>query len=175
MEPANGSFFVGGFCFHQRSGLDYISLDTVPNYKECASVVEALGYFLVELHITPQKNVTQISAVIAPKDSLKDIGITDCAKAHRALQTKLQQLLHKESDDLSMEVCSPGVERNFKNAAEFKIFVGREARVWDKNLNDWVGGVIKSSDENQVTLEVEGAGEKSVAYKDIAKAKFIHV
>lgn len=154
--------------------MDFISLDTIPQYTECAALVDALGYTLVELQIVPLKTEVKITAVIASKDPQKDIGVSDCAKAHRALQAKLIELLHKTEDDVMMEVCSPGMERNFKNAAEFKIFVGREIRVWDKNVSDWVGGVIKSADDTQVTLEVTGGGEKSVAFNDIAKAKFIH-
>jgi ribosome maturation factor RimP len=74
-----------------------------------------------------------------------------------------------------MEVCSPGMERNIKNAAEFAFFVGRDIRVWDKTVNDWVSGKIKSSDETQVTLAKEDGGDFSVAYENIAKAKFIHL
>lgn len=160
---------------HQGKRLDYTSLDTIPNYKECAKVADSLGYKLVELQIVPQKTVTKINITIASKDSSVDIGISDCAKAHRALQTELQRLLHKESDDIAMEVCSPGMERNFKNAAEFEIFTGREARVWDKTVSEWVGGIIKSADDKQVTIELADGGEKSVAFENIAKAKFIHV
>lgn len=154
--------------------MDYSSLDTIPQYAECAQIAATLGYTIVELHIVPQKTLTKISVVIASKDSASDIGVSDCAKAHHALQEKLQELLNKESDDIQMEVCSPGMERNIKNAAEFALFVGREIRVWDKNENDWVGGVIKCADKEKVTLEVTGGGEKAVAYNDIAKAKFIH-
>lgn len=155
--------------------MEYISLESIPHYKECAAVTDALGYTLVELQIVPQKQVTKINITIASKDPSVDIGVSDCAKAHRALQNELLKILHKEDDDLMMEVCSPGMERNFKNAAEFKIFVGREARVWDKTVSDWVGGTIKSADESQVTLEIADGGTKSVAFSDIAKAKFIHV
>jgi ribosome maturation factor RimP len=160
--------------FSQRFGLDYISLDTIPLYTESAPVVDALGYTLVELQIVPQKTLVKITAVIAQKNPDKDIGVNDCAKAHHALQPKLTALLHKTEDDIAMEVCSPGMERNFKNAAEFAIFIGREVRVWDKNVSDWVGGIIDSADDKQVTLEVTGGEKKSIAYNDIAKAKFIH-
>lgn len=155
--------------------MEYISLESIPHYKECAAVADSLGYTLVELQIVPQKQVTKINITIASKDPSIDIGVSDCAKAHRALQNELQKLLNKESDDLMMEVCSPGMERNFKNAAEFKIFTGREARVWDKTVSDWVGGVIKNADDKQVTIETTDGGEKTVAFENIAKAKFIHV
>ena len=78
-----------------------------------------------------------------------------------------------------MELTSPGMERNFKNAAEFALFKGREVRVWNKTVNDWVGGKVFSSDDKSITLEIANedgsTSQKTVFYADIAKAKFIHL
>lgn len=155
--------------------MNYISHDTIPHFKECASVAADIGFTLVELQIVPQNGMVRITVVIASNDPSKDIGVADCSKVHHALQPKLISLLGKSEDDIMMEVCSPGVERNIKNAAEFGCFVGREIRVWDKNISDWVRGIIKSSDSEKVTLETQDDGDKTVAYNDIAKAKFIHL
>lgn len=66
-----------------------------------------------------------------------------------------------------------------KNAAEFALFKGRQVRVWDKTVTDWVGGKVVSSDNASITLEVENPDgsveQKTVSYTDIAKAKFIHL
>ena len=74
-----------------------------------------------------------------------------------------------------MEVSSPGMERNIKNAAEFSFFKGREIRVWDKTKSDWVPGIIRDSDSEKLTMEAEGGEIIDVAYENIAKAKFIHL
>ena len=134
-------------------------------------MVEGLGYKLVELHVVPQKTV-KITAVIASIDSTKDIGVNDCAKVHHALLPRLEAILGTE--DTYMELTSPGMERNIKNAAEFEIFKGREVRVWDKTVTDWVGGVIVSSDDKSVTMEKDGE-TRVFSYENIAKAKFIHL
>ena len=155
--------------------MDFKPVSEIPYFTECKKVVEAEGFTLVELDVVPQKGSVHVSAVIANKDASKDIGVADCSKVHHVLQPKLLFLLGKSEDDLYMEVSSPGLERNLKNAAEFAFFKGRDVRVWDKTVNDWVRGIIKSADEKQVTLEIEGGSEKSVAYSDIAKAKFIHL
>ncbi len=152
--------------------MEYISLDSMPYYKDCAPLVEGLGYTLVELHVTPQKGVTRINAVIASKDSSIDIGVNDCSKVHHALLPRLEAILGTE--DTYMELTSPGMERNIKNAAEFPIFKGREVRVWDKNISDWAGGVIVDADEKSVTLEKEG-NNQTFLFENIAKAKFIHL
>ena len=72
-----------------------------------------------------------------------------------------------------MEVTSPGMERHIKNAAEFALFIGREVKVWYTEISDWVSGVIKNSNENQLILEVMEE-EKVIPYTNIAKAKLLH-
>lgn len=152
--------------------MEYTALDSFPYYKECAPLVEGLGYKLVELHISPQKTTTKINAVIASIDPSVDIGVNDCAKVHHALLPRLEALL--QTEDTYMELTSPGMERNFKNAAEFAIFKGREVRVWDKVISDWVGGIIVDSDSESVTLKVDNT-DKKFQFENIAKAKFIHL
>ncbi|MGN0729929.1 ribosome maturation factor [Treponema sp.] len=155
--------------------MEYSSFKDIPYFNECSAAVSAEGFQLVELHVVPKNGQFCVSAVIASSDSKKNIGVSDCAKAHRALFAEMLKLLGKSEDDISMEVCSPGIERNLKNAAEFEIFKGREVRVWDKNAGDWVCGKIKDADKSCVVLETEGGSEKTVAYADIAKAKFLHL
>jgi ribosome maturation factor RimP len=152
--------------------VDYISFDSIPHYSECALLVEGLGYHLVELKIVPSKTVTKISAVITAKDPEKNIGVDDCAKVHHALQPRLEALLGTE--DTAMELTSPGIDRNIRNAAEFGIFTGRMVRIWSRTANDWISGKITSSDKNSVTMETD-SGVKTTGYEDIAKAKFVQI
>ena len=87
-------------------------------------------------------------------------------------------LPHLESilgtEDTYMELTSPGMERNIKNAAEFAVFIGRDVRVWDKTVTDWVGGKIISADDKTVILEKDGENH-TFSFENIAKAKFIHL
>ena len=158
--------------------MEYIPHEDVPYFNKCDAVVNAVGLRLVELQVIPQKVGAHVIAVIAKQDVGFDVSVSDCSKAHRALQPVIFALLQEDmrdltEDDISMEVCSPGTERNIKNAAEFETFTGREIRVWDKNVGDWVRGIIKSSTRESVTLDVDG-DERIILYTDIAKAKFIH-
>lgn len=153
--------------------MEYISFDSIPHYAECAPLVEGLGYYLVELKIIQGKTGTKISAVITAKDPEKNIGVEDCAKVHHALQPRLEALL--KTEDTAMELTSPGIDRNIKNAAEFAIFAGRMVRVWSRSANDWIGGKIMSADNVSVTMETESGTTQTVAYEDIAKAKFIQL
>ena len=159
--------------------MEYTSLDSYQHYSECAELVEGLGYYLVELKISPQRGVTQVQSVVASRDPSENISVNDCAKVHRILLARLEEILG--TDNISMELSSPGMERNIKNAAEFKFFVGRKIRVFSKSASDWIGGELLSSDSEKLSLKVESENPekdgqaKTVEYQDIAKAKFIHI
>ncbi len=152
--------------------MEYTAYKNVKYYSECAPMVEALGYVLVELKVVPSKTITKICAVVASKNPDENMGVNDCAKVHRVLLPRLEALLGTE--ETSMELTSPGIEHNIKNAAEFTVFTGRNVRVWDKEKTDWVGGKIISADDKAVTLETEGGESITVSYENIAKAKFIY-
>ena len=152
--------------------MDYTPYETIKYYKECAALVEGMGFKLVDLKIVPAKTTTKISAIIASSEPTANIGVNDCAKVHRALLTRLEALLGTE--ETTMELTSPGIEHNIKNAAEFTIFTGREIRIWDKTVNDWVHGKIYSADEKSVTLEQTDGTRATYLYENIAKAKFIY-
>lgn len=152
--------------------MEYLAYKDIKYYGKCAPLVEELGFVLVDLKIIPSKTTTKISAVIASKDPDANLGVNDCAKVHRVLLPKLEELLGTE--DTMMELTSPGIEHNLKNAAEFTVFTGRKVRVWDKETSDWLGGTIKSADDKSVTLETENGTNITVSYENIAKAKFIY-
>lgn len=152
--------------------MEYIPFKSMKYYQECAPLVEGLGYKLIDLKIVPSSNIVKISAVIATTDPEQNMGVNDCAKVHRVLLPRLEALLGTENT--SMELTSPGIEHNIKNAAEFSVFVGRNVRVWDKTVTDWVSGKILSANEKSVILETENNESKTVSFEDIAKAKFIY-
>lgn len=157
--------------------MDYISLDSYPHYTECEKIVSGLGFHLVELKISPQNGVTHILATITGEDSSVNIGVNDCSRVHKVLLPALEEILG--TDNTYMELTSPGMERNIRNAAEFPLFIGREIRVFDKTVTDWVGGTLKSADSQSLTLEEtkeDGTCEsKVISFENIAKAKFIHL
>lgn len=154
--------------------MDFTSLDSMPYYTQCKSLVEGLGYILVSIHVVPAKTTTKVQAVITNGESncSEGIGINDCAKVHRLLLPRLEALL--QNQDIYMEVTSPGMERHIKNAAEFSLFKGRDVKVWNTEISDWISGVIKDSDEHQLTLEVMEE-TKIIPYTNIAKAKLLQL
>ena len=150
--------------------MEYTAYKDIKYYKECAALVEGMGYKLVDLKIIPSKTLVKISAMIASVEPDGNIGVNDCAKVHRVLLPRLEALLGTE--ETTMELTSPGIEHNIKNAAEFTVFTGRSVRVWDKSVTDWVSGKILSADDKSVNLETESGDTLKVSYENIAKAKF---
>lgn len=151
--------------------MEYTAYDSIKYYKECAVLVEGLGYKLVDLKIIPAKTITKISAIVTTVNPDENMGVNDCAKVHRVLLPRLEELLGAE--DTTMELTSPGIEHNIKNAAEFAVFKGRNVRVWDKEITDWIGGKIISADDKSVTMEKENGEQITELFENIAKAKFI--
>ncbi len=154
--------------------MEYVSLEKQKYFAECQKLIESIGYVIVEFHIVPAKNTIKVSIVISHKSEITAIGINDCAKVHRLLLPFLEENLH--SDDIHMEVTSPGMERTLKNAAEFSLFLGRDVKVWYTEISDWINGLILSADDKSVTVKIDGTGEeKSFPYENIAKAKLLHM
>lgn len=150
--------------------MDYTPLDNIKYYKDCAQLVEALGYSLLALQITTSKKTTRAAITITSK-GCETLGLGDCEKVHRALAVRLTALLNNDSD-LMMEVSTPGIDHNIKNAAEFRLLTGRFLRVWDKTISEWVSGEVLSSNEKSVTLKVEDK-DCTIDFSNIAKAKLV--
>lgn len=154
--------------------MEYIALKKMPWYKECNPLVEGLGYILVEIRVNKVGNQSRVAVAITRKDNLaQGIGVDDCAKVHRVLFPRLEVLM--SSQDVYLEVMSPGMERNVKNAAEFAIFVNRAIRVWSHKATDWISGTLISADLESLVMELMNSSEKmTIRYDDIAKAKLLN-
>lgn len=153
--------------------MEYIALKTMPYYEQCSSLVDGMGYSLVSIKVIPAKGQMKVEAVITYKENISDgIGINDCAKVHRLLLPRVEALL--QGQDVYMEVTSPGMERHIKNAAEFILFKGKNLKVWDVQLSDWIQGKVVTSDDSSLTLEImENSQTRVIPYEQIAKAKLL--
>jgi ribosome maturation factor RimP len=145
--------------------VDYITPEKVPYFFECEPLISGLGYSLVELGVFKRQSTWQIKIVITAPQG---VGIADCSKVHRATFTRLEALL--ATQDLNIEVASPGLDRIFKSASEFAVFAGKQVKVWNSDISDWQQGEIISSDTVSVLLKNED-GEINIPYNKIAKAK----
>jgi ribosome maturation factor RimP len=145
--------------------VEYIVPEKVPYFSDCEPLISGLGYSIVELNVFRKQSSWQIKLVITGPEG---VGITDCSKVHRSLLPRLEAILATE--DMYVEVASPGLDRIFKNASEFSVFEGKQVKVWNTDISDWIQGKIISSDSSSVRLETD-KGETDIPYIKIAKAK----
>jgi ribosome maturation factor RimP len=135
------------------------------------------GYELVDLEYVREREGWVLRLFIDkvnkanPKDS---VGIEDCTKASHAVETAIdvEDFIPHE---YNLEVSSPGLDRPLKKPEHFQKSLGQKVKVKTygpigepprKNFS----GVLSAATAQDVTVQVEGAGEFRIPMKEIAKA-----
>lgn len=144
-----------------------ITKNNSPYFDDVEMLVESLGYKLVEYTIDRIKNVWRVNVVIFTANGT---GIDDCTKVHKPLQQRLEVLLN--SQEVAMQVSSPGVNRLLKKAYEFKAFIGQDISVWDQNYTDWVTGKLIEYNDDGIVLETDN-GNKKINFEFCKKARLV--
>ncbi len=106
------------------------------------------------------------------------VGIDECTKASRVVDPALdvEDLVPHE---YSLEVSSPGLNRPLRKPVHFEKVVGQVVRLktfgplGEPPRKNFVGS-LKAATGEAVIVAVEGAGEFTIPYKDIAKAALEH-
>lgn len=88
--------------------------------------IEDLEYVLVEVNILGSKNPT-LQIMIERKDR-NNISLKDCENVSRTLST-LIDVEDVISDQYTLEISSPGVERKLNNLQDYERFTGKDALV----------------------------------------------
>ena len=94
--------------------------------------VEGLGYDLVELRLGGTVRRPLVDVRIDRRDGEK-ITIDDCSLVSRSIEPRLDAS-GLVGENYVLEVSSPGVERPLRNAADWRRFVGRTAKVLAPSL-----------------------------------------
>lgn len=142
-------------------------------FLDISSLIENIGYSLVEVSKSEVKNNVKIRVLCHKRDG--SITTDDLEKIYNLIYPRLS-LTYSRS--LELEVSSPGISRNFKDTIEFKIFRGERVRAYSNKYSCYVTGDIKDADDESVTLSSyiiedrkESGEEIKLEYSDIAKAK----
>ncbi len=140
-------------------------IDESELFADLEPVIRGMGYSVVELSRQPTKNRVQVRVVIY---HYKGIGLSDCELVHKTILPRIELL--EESEDIYLEVTSPGVTRKIKNGTEFTVFIDRPVRILLYDADDWINGTILGADKNEVQLLTD-KGEIAISLSDIKKAK----
>lgn len=89
--------------------------------------LDSLGFDLVELRRGGSRNRPVLEVRIDRRD-LQQVSIDDCARASRALESRLESA-SAVGETYVLEVSSPGVDRPLRRVADWVRFVGQRATV----------------------------------------------
>ena len=102
------------------------------------------------------------------------VGVEECAIASHVLGPALD-VEDFISQAYSLELSSPGINRPLKKKGHYERVIGQKVRLktfgplFDPPRKNFLGELKQVADAG-ITLAIEGAGELTIAFKDIAKA-----
>ncbi len=120
--------------------------------------IEGLGFELVRLRLMSGKTPTLQIMADRPEGG---IVVEDCAK----ISTAVSAILDVEdpiSDNYTLEVSSPGIDRPLTRLKDFNMWEGYEARIETSELIDGrrrFKGVLAGTEGEEVLIEIEEGGE----------------
>ncbi len=133
-------------------------------------LAESLGYFIWDVEYVREGAQWYLRITI---DSEEGIDINDCEKMHRAIDPLLDEADPIE-DAYTLEVSSPGIERDLKNDMQIEACKG-----WDVEIKLYApldgsklyrGVLLGLTDDGGVAIQIEGMEEPKVfARESVAK------
>ena len=135
-------------------------------------IAEGLGYEFWSLELVQSRGISVLRLYIELAE--RHIRVEDCAKVSRALSEKLDEI-DLISEDYTLEVSSPGLERPLVTASHFARAIGEEVKVETFLPHDGrkrYRAFLTAVTGDEITLEFE---KKSVQLRvaEISKAQVI--
>ena len=122
------------------------------------------------------QGVQLIVTVFSPD---REVNTDDLAEVYNILYPRYSVIF--QDRDLSLEVSSPGLTRNFKDFYEFVLFNEKLVRVYSTKYSCWVEGYISTCTNESVTLKSalivdtnETKEELTLSFGEIQKAKLAY-
>lgn len=133
-------------------------------FDDIKPLVEAEGCILVDARLAVTRQGPQVQVVLAKAGGL---GTNDCARVHRLIRPRLE--IQLASQDISLEVSSPGLSRVIRLEREYALFLGRGLSVYLKDGRS-LGGIIQEVEAGALVLR-SPRQEYKIMFNEIQKAK----
>ncbi len=133
-------------------------------YHELTPLCAGLGLTLVDCRFQQIKTGFTCQIILYKASGL---ATDDCARVYRTMQPRLEILTN--SQDIHLEVSSPGTDRKIRLPREYPIFMGKGLLVVLRN-GQTLAGILGACDDASVTLQTT-QGVKTISLSDIAKSK----
>lgn len=131
--------------------------------------IESIGYDLYDVEYAKEGPNYFLRIFI---DKPEGIDLEDCEKVNNEIMEKLDEADYIK-DQYFLEVSSPGVERVLKKEKHLEQNIGNEVQIKlfkkDENGKKEYQGILKSFDEQTITIELEE--ELKIERKNIAQIK----
>lgn len=147
-----------------------------------ASKVNELGFDLYDVEYVKEGKEYYLRVYIDKEDG---IDLNDCETVSNGISDILDEANYIK-EQYFLEVSSPGVERRLRKNKHFEASIGKEVDVnlyspiklkqdevneKKKNTTKNISGILKSFDENNITLEIESNEEIKIERKNISNIK----
>ncbi len=149
-------------------------IEETPLFVTFEPLIQAVGLRLVDVSIFESRGHVGVNLVIMAQS--RTTTVDDCATVHKIVAPKLN--LFYESREVSLEVSTPGLQRNLKDVYELTLYIGKRIRIYSTIIKGWLSGIIESTEETSLTLSdvfvddtKEQLERKSVEFDEIQKAK----
>lgn len=149
-------------------------IEKSPLFIEISELIAPMGLSLVDAIRNDTAAGVQMVITIFSKE--REVNTDDLSEVYNVIYPRYQVLLGER--DLSLEVSSPGLQRNLRDYYEFKVFQGKMSRLYSVSISSWIEGYIERVTEDSVVLTeaivVDTQEEKEeieLPFSDIAKAK----
>ncbi len=129
--------------------------------KELEKAIKKLGYELYDLNYVKEKKTDLLQVVI---DNDSGITIDDCVKVSHHLSAFLDDI-DPIPNEYSLEVTSPGAERELKDASEIKKAVGRYVHI--ETYDQKMDGELLHFDGDTITINDKFNKQISFNYIDV--------
>lgn len=139
-------------------------LDEDGLFEDVAPICAGMGLTLVDCRLQLSRGAATCQLVVFKKEG---VSTADCALAHRTIRPRLEVLL--DTQDVSLEVGSPGTDRKIRLPREYALFLGRGLAVTGRD-GQVRAGILAAFDGDAVTVKTR-QGDAKIALADIAKAK----
>ena len=127
------------------------------------------GLLLETVEVVRAGRHSTVRVVVDLPDGRGDVGVDDIAVAARAISEALDRADPIEGR-YTLEVSSPGAERELSAPRHFRRAVGRDVRLTTGTGE--VTGTVLRADEESVTVDV-GGQERAIAYADLTGARVL--
>ena len=150
------------------------SLKSNEFYKEMSQLLVPSGVSLVESRHIVTKGGSNVVSLYVTKEG--ELTTDNLEEVYNLVFLYLKNKFSK----LTLEVSTPGLTRNIKDAGEFEFFKNRSVRLYVDEFSAWLDGTIGEVKEASLVLKnctnedtQENLGDKEINFSSIKKARLI--